>query len=124
MPARARVVIDVLMAAPPVPDPDEHGPGSAGDTVPPPNKHELALMIWIAVVPILTALNLILQGTLDDLPIVIRTLILVTIAVPIVIYVAVPILHRLRNRLIRGLRGSRRRGTSSGRRTQSGRVKR
>lgn len=80
---------------------------SAGDAIGPPSKHELALMIWIAVVPILTTLNLLLHDALDGLPIVVRTLILVTIAVPIVIYAAVPILHRLRSRLIGYLRGRR-----------------
>ncbi len=68
--------------------------------VPPPSKHQLALMIWIAVFPTLTALNLVLGDTLADLPRVLRTFVLATIAVPIVIYGLMPRLHRLRARLL------------------------
>jgi len=72
--------------------------------VPPPTKHQLALMIWLAVFPTLTVLNLTIGGTLSDLPIVARTFVLATIAVPIVIYGVMPHLHRLRARLSTGLR--------------------
>jgi len=68
--------------------------------VPPPSKHQLALMIWVAVFPTLTALNLVLGDRLADLPSVLRTLVLVTVAVPIVIYGVMPRLHRLRARII------------------------
>jgi antibiotic biosynthesis monooxygenase (ABM) superfamily enzyme len=57
------------------------------------------MMIWLAVFPTLTVLNLTLGGTLKDLPIVLRTFVLATIAVPIVIYGVMPHLHRLRARL-------------------------
>jgi antibiotic biosynthesis monooxygenase (ABM) superfamily enzyme len=66
----------------------------------PPSKHQLALMIWLAVFPTLVVLNLTLKGLLDGLPVVVRTFVLVTIAVPIVIYGLMPQLHRLRARLI------------------------
>jgi antibiotic biosynthesis monooxygenase (ABM) superfamily enzyme len=72
--------------------------------VPPPTKHQLALMIWLAVFPTLTVLNLTLGGSLQGLPIVARTFVLATIAVPIVIYGVMPHLHRLRARLSTGLR--------------------
>jgi antibiotic biosynthesis monooxygenase (ABM) superfamily enzyme len=72
--------------------------------VPPPTKHQLALMIWLAVFPTLTVLNLTLGGSLRDLPVVARTFVLATIAVPIVIYGVMPHLHRLRARLGVGLR--------------------
>jgi len=68
--------------------------------VPPPTKHQLALMIWLAVVPTLIALNLLLQDVLAELPTVPRTFILATVAVPIVIYGLMPRLHRARARLI------------------------
>lgn len=68
--------------------------------IPPPTKHQLALMIWLAVFPTLTALNLLLATALDDVPIVLRTLVLATIAVPIVIYGLMPHLHRGRRALI------------------------
>jgi antibiotic biosynthesis monooxygenase (ABM) superfamily enzyme len=66
----------------------------------PPTKHELALMIWLAVFPTLTALNLLLGDWLSDLTPVVRTFVLATIAVPIVIYGLMPQLHRLRRRLL------------------------
>ncbi|HET8666172.1 MAG TPA: hypothetical protein VFM08_17790 [Nocardioides sp.] len=68
--------------------------------VPPPTKHQLALMIWLAVFPTLTVLNLVLGDSLADVPPVVRTFVLATVAVPIVIYGAMPRLHRIRARII------------------------
>ena len=68
--------------------------------IPPPSKHQLALMIWLAVLPTLTVLNLALGGLLADTPVVLRTVIVATIAVPIVMYGLMPRLHRLRARLL------------------------
>ena len=51
--------------------------------LPPPTKHQLALMIWLAVFPTLTVLNLALGGSLSELPVVLRTFVLATIAVPV-----------------------------------------
>jgi antibiotic biosynthesis monooxygenase (ABM) superfamily enzyme len=70
------------------------------ESVRPPTKHQLALMIWVAVFPTLTALNLVLGDLLDGLPMVLRTFILATVAVPIVIYGIMPQLHRARRVLI------------------------
>ncbi len=67
----------------------------------PPTKHQLALMIWVAVVPTLTVLNLALAGLLDDFPSLVRTFVVATIAVPIVIYGLMPQLHRARAALLR-----------------------
>ena len=69
-------------------------------TVPPPTKHQLALMIWVAVFPTLTVLNLALGDALAGLPGVLRTFVLATVAVPIVIYAVMPRLHRVRARLL------------------------
>jgi antibiotic biosynthesis monooxygenase (ABM) superfamily enzyme len=69
--------------------------------VSPPTRHQMAAMIWIAVFPTLTFLNLLLGGLLADTPVVIRTLVLATIAVPIVIYGLMPPLQRFRAALIR-----------------------
>ena len=66
----------------------------------PPSKHQLALMIWLAVFPTLTVLNFTLDGWLSTLTPVLRTFVLVTIAVPIVIYGLMPQLHKLRGRLL------------------------
>ncbi|WP_258723238.1 hypothetical protein [Cellulomonas sp. NS3] len=62
----------------------------------PPTKHQLALMIWLAVFPTLTVLNIALGDWLQTLAPVMRTFVLATIAVPIVIYGLMPQLHRLR----------------------------
>lgn len=69
-------------------------------TPPPPTKHELALMIWVAVFPTLTVLNLAFGSALAQLPSVLRTFVLATAAVPIVIYGLMPRLHRVRARLM------------------------
>jgi antibiotic biosynthesis monooxygenase (ABM) superfamily enzyme len=66
----------------------------------PPTKHQLALMIWVAVFPTLTVLNLALGDWLGTLSAVLRTFVLATVAVPIVIYALMPQLHKLRIRLL------------------------
>jgi hypothetical protein len=53
-------------------------------------------MIWLAVFPTLTVVNLALGDWLGMLTPVVRTFVLATIAVPIVIYGLMPHLHRLR----------------------------
>jgi antibiotic biosynthesis monooxygenase (ABM) superfamily enzyme len=68
--------------------------------IPPPGKHQLALMIWLCVFPTLTAINLAFGHWLGTLSPVLRTLVLATVAVPIVIYGLMPHLHRLRVRLL------------------------
>ena len=69
-------------------------------TVGPPGKHQLALIIWLAVFPTLTVLNLSIGAWLTDAGPVLRTFVLATIAVPIVIYGIMPRLHRVRMRLL------------------------
>lgn len=66
--------------------------------VPPPSKHQMAVMIWIAVLPTLVALNLALGSLLGNWPIVARTFVLATVAVPIVIYGLMPQIQRARVR--------------------------
>ena len=66
----------------------------------PPTKHQLAVMIWLAVFPTLTVLNMALGGWLSTLTPVLRTFVLATIAVPIVIYGLMPYLHKLRVRIL------------------------
>ena len=75
--------------------------------IPPPSKHQLALMIWVCVFPTLTVLNLALGGWLVTLSPIARTFVLATIAVPIVIYGLMPHLHRLRGRLLTNARVAR-----------------
>jgi antibiotic biosynthesis monooxygenase (ABM) superfamily enzyme len=71
-----------------------------GPKLGPPTRHQLALMIWVAVFPTLTVLNLLLGGWLADLHPVLRTFVLATVAVPIVIYGLMPQLHRARVRIL------------------------
>ena len=66
----------------------------------PPTKHQLALMIWVAVFPTLTVLNLTVGPYLADLHVVLRTFVLATVAVPIVIYGLMPRLHRVRGQVL------------------------
>jgi antibiotic biosynthesis monooxygenase (ABM) superfamily enzyme len=79
---------------------------SSPPRIPPPSKHQLALMIWLAVFPTLTVLNLTVGPLLKDLPIVARTFVLATVAVPIVIYGLMSHLQRLRVRLLTARAGS------------------
>ena len=68
--------------------------------VPPPSRHQLALLIWLAVLPTLTLLDVAMSSVLADVPVVLRTSVLATVAVPIVVYGLMPGLHRLRVRLL------------------------
>jgi len=68
--------------------------------IPPPSKHQLALMIWLCVFPTLTAINLAFSDWLRPMSPVERTFVLATIAVPIVMYGLMPHQHRLRVRLL------------------------
>ena len=72
---------------------DTHNPLAQ---IPPPSRHQLALMIWLCVFPTLTALNVVLGDRLDSMSPVLRTFVLATAAVPIVIYGLMPHLQRAR----------------------------
>lgn len=76
-------------------------PGSPAPSAAAPTKHQLALMIWIAVFPTLIVLNLTIAPLLKGAHPVLRTFVLATVAVPIVIYGLMPRLHRIRARLLR-----------------------
>ncbi|MEO7059348.1 MAG: hypothetical protein ABI083_06505 [Lapillicoccus sp.] len=75
-------------------------PSSTTTASGPATTHQLAVMIWVAVFPTLTVLNLILGDWLHTLSTVVRTFVLVTMAVPIVSYGLMPQLHRLRRLLL------------------------
>lgn len=79
-----------------------HNTDNTPRRLPPPTKHQLALMIWLSVFPTLTALNLLLGDWLGGMSPVVRTFVLATIAVPIVIYGLMPRLHQLRARILAG----------------------
>ncbi len=61
-------------------------------------RHRQALMVWVAVVPTLTSLQLPLGRLLATLPPVLRPLIIASLAVPVVVYVLMPLLHGLHAR--------------------------
>ncbi len=67
----------------------------------PPTRHQLALMIWVAVFPTLTIINLAMGDWLGTLSPLLRTFVLTTMAVPIVIYGLMPPLHKMRVELLR-----------------------
>ena len=75
-------------------------PATTKPPVGPPSKHQLAVMIWVAVFPTLTVLNQTIGPWLADFNPVLRTFILATVAVPIVIYGLMPRLHRIRVQLL------------------------
>ena len=68
--------------------------------IPPPSKHQLALMIWLCVFPTLTVINVAAGDWLRTMSPVLRTFVLATVAVPIVIYGLMPQLHRVRVHLL------------------------
>jgi antibiotic biosynthesis monooxygenase (ABM) superfamily enzyme len=88
------------MSNPPVTPNAAAATGPIRPPVGPPTKHQLALMIWVAVFPTLTVLNFVLGDWLRGLAPVVRTFVLATVAVPIVIYGLMPQLHRLRRYLL------------------------
>ncbi len=73
-------------------DPTPPSPTRVGPTP----KYQLALMIWVAVVPTLIALQTLLRSFLTGTPMMARTVVLSTLAVPIVVYGLMPPLQRLR----------------------------
>lgn len=80
--------------------PNPHQDAARPTPVGPPTVHQLALMIWVAVVPTLVVLNLTIGPWLSPLGTVLRTFVLATVAVPVVIYGLMPRLHRARVRLL------------------------
>jgi antibiotic biosynthesis monooxygenase (ABM) superfamily enzyme len=65
-----------------------------------PSQHQEALMVWIAVLPTLTALQLILGDLLAAVPMPLRPPIMATFAVPFVVYVLMPRLQRFWARVV------------------------
>ncbi|HEY9408788.1 MAG TPA: hypothetical protein VIP77_04330 [Jiangellaceae bacterium] len=57
-------------------------------------------MIWLAVFPTLTALQLLLQDVLAEFPLIARTLVLSSLVVPVVVYLILPRLQRARAALV------------------------
>jgi antibiotic biosynthesis monooxygenase (ABM) superfamily enzyme len=67
----------------------------------PPSPHRQAVTVWLAVLPTLTVLQLLLGGILAEVPPYLRPPIMATLAVPIVVYALMPRLSRLTARVAR-----------------------
>ncbi|NUW39531.1 hypothetical protein [Nonomuraea rhodomycinica] len=63
------------------------------------SRHHQALMVWVAVLPTLTVVQLALSGLLEAVPPLLRPPVVATVVVPIVVYVLLPLLQRVRSRV-------------------------
>jgi antibiotic biosynthesis monooxygenase (ABM) superfamily enzyme len=66
------------------------------------SPHRQVLTVWLAVLPTLSLLQLVLHDLLAAVPPYVRPPIMATIAVPIVVYAVMPRLTRLIARAARG----------------------
>ncbi len=74
-----------------------------------PSTHRQAVVVWTAVLPTLTILQLVLGRALTHLPEILRPPVMAPLTVPIVVYVLVPRFQRLSGRLDnRSAKGTRR----------------
>jgi uncharacterized protein len=71
-------------------------PGSPGATPPPPYK--MALLTWVTIFPLITAIVAITGPLLDELPLVVRLGITTALAVPLMTWVVMPRATRLLRR--------------------------
>lgn len=81
-----------------------HGMATATSTdhpCAPASRHRQAITVWLAVLPTLTVLQLLLGHVLADVPPYLRPPIMATFAVPIVVYALMPRLSRLTARVAR-----------------------
>jgi antibiotic biosynthesis monooxygenase (ABM) superfamily enzyme len=67
-------------------------PGSPGRAPPP---HKMALLTWITIFPLITAIVVIVGPLIDDLPLVPRLAITTALAVPLMTWVVMPRVTRL-----------------------------
>ena len=65
----------------------------------PASPHRQAITVWLAVLPTLTVLQLVLGHVLAQVPLYLRPPIMATFAVPIVVYALMPRLSRLTARV-------------------------
>jgi antibiotic biosynthesis monooxygenase (ABM) superfamily enzyme len=66
------------------------------------SQHRQAVTVWLAVLPTLSLLQLVLGDLLAAVPPYLRPPIMATFAVPIVVYLVMPRLARLTARMARG----------------------
>ena len=63
----------------------------------PPKKWKTAILIWLAIYPLITIITFLFGDWLLKIPLVFRTLLLTLVAVPTMIYVIVPFYSKLLN---------------------------
>jgi len=68
-------------------------PGKA--TITPPPRYKMALVSWLAVFPLITAISTVLNNQLSHLSMVLRVLVVTAIAVPTMTYLLMPQMTRL-----------------------------
>lgn len=61
----------------------------------PPPRYKMAIVTWLAVFPLITAITTVLQNQLAPLPIVLRAMVVTAIAVPTMTYLLMPQMTRL-----------------------------
>ncbi|MDP9455930.1 MAG: antibiotic biosynthesis monooxygenase [Actinomycetota bacterium] len=62
---------------------------------PPPPRHKMAVVTWLAVFPLITTIFLVLGPVLNQLPLLLRSLVLTVIMVLLMTYVVMPRMTRL-----------------------------
>jgi len=60
-----------------------------------PPKWKFALMVWIAIYPSITVVQILIGKQISELPIPIKTLIMTGILVPLMVYVLLPLLRKI-----------------------------
>jgi antibiotic biosynthesis monooxygenase (ABM) superfamily enzyme len=60
-----------------------------------PPKWKFALMVWIAIYPSITLVQLLIGNQIISLPLPLRTLIMTGILVPLMVYVLLPFLRKI-----------------------------
>ncbi|HEU5024400.1 MAG TPA: hypothetical protein VFV01_05710 [Spirillospora sp.] len=73
-------------------------PRENSEEAPSPSTGRQTLLVWIAVLPTLTAVQVSLGAVLERLPAIVRPMIVATVVVPIVMLVVMPRLLRLHER--------------------------
>ncbi|MEA5504410.1 antibiotic biosynthesis monooxygenase [Halotia wernerae UHCC 0503] len=67
-------------------------------TIEPPSRHKMALITWLAIFPLIVAINVLFGSFLNALPLLLRSLVLTVILVSLMTYVVMPRMTRLFSR--------------------------
>jgi antibiotic biosynthesis monooxygenase (ABM) superfamily enzyme len=62
---------------------------------PPPPRHKIVVLTWLAIYPLITAVFFFIGNSLQQLPLGFRTLIVTAIIVPVMLYVVMPLMTPL-----------------------------